>query len=947
MNGKFKVLTAGVFFFMGGQTIWAQQKKDTVKAIEEVVVVAYGIKQTPEQVTGASAKVKGDALEKPTAVSIENALQGQVTGLMSTASSGQPGANTITLIRGLGSLTSGNNPLYILDGVPIPAGDISGLLTTQNALSLINTADIEDVQVLKDGVATSLYGSRGANGVIVITTKSGRKGRSNLNFTSEIGAGNIAFDKYDMTNAQESVQLFGLGLYNAGITPTLNEGVDLAASEYEWDGISNYDWNKAVRRNNPAFSRYNLSYSGGVGNMTLFSSLSYFQQEGISRDSKFDRYTATLKGDWAASERLKMQFSINLARTVQTGTSDGSSFRNPIFTGRLISPTQPIYNPDGSYNVNLYYLNPEFNVVGIQNEDLEKGVFTKIITSLSADYQFLPNFRFTSNFGIDNTSGNELTYWNPDFGDGTFDGDANGNGLLAKAFNSYFTWNWYNFFHYNKVFADKHDVSLSAGMEATKTNREFNSLSKQGFPAGTRIKYASVGTNPVGATGSADFRGLVGYVARASYTYNKFLTVTGSFRRDGYTGFTGYYGNFFGIGASFDFGKAKLLPELFKTLKLRGSYGENGNQAVGPYAKYNQYSFNGAYISSNAGFVSNIAPAEGLYWEKSNKSNIGIDFSLGKTGSVYGTVEVYKNNNLDQIFDVPNPASTGFTTITKNLADSYSKGLEATLGFKVISNDNLNWETRFNYSYNDSRITGLNNEANPTAIDGFKGWFPGHNPTEYYTRLWAGVNPANGDPLWYTDDTKTATTNNSSLAKLSFTGKKALPTHLGSWFNELSYKNFKLSFLVNYQGNYSVFDRWAFVYDSSGQFASLSHLKSALYDSWTPDNTDATQPKFINGGNKNANAASTRYLFDGDHIRLRNVEFGYMFKKEVLNVKGLNGIYVYLRGVNLYTYAFDKKLYFDPESNSNAFNYTSSNLGVFDQTQPNLRQFMLGFNFVF
>ncbi|WP_370895702.1 SusC/RagA family TonB-linked outer membrane protein [Chryseobacterium gossypii] len=946
MNVKIRIITTGVLFFTGQALVAQAAKKDTTtkeRQIEEVIVTgSYGIKQTPEQITGSSVKVKSDQLERPTAISIENTLQGQVAGLMSTASSGQPGANTITLIRGLGSLTSGNNPLYILDGVPIPAGDISGLLTTQNALSLINPADIENIEVLKDGVATAVYGSRGANGVIVITTKSGKKGKSDLNFTSEMGAGDIAFEKFKMLNAEESTRLFGLSVFNAGEVSSLEAGYNYAKSQYGWDGVSDYDWNRAVRRANPAYSRYNLSYTGGVGNFSIFASLGYLQQEGISKDSKFDRYNGSLRADWKASDKLKLNMSINLSRSIQSGAADASAYSNPVFTARLMSPTQRFYNQNGTYNINLYYLNKEFNPIGIQNENLQKGTFNKVVTSIGADYQFLPDFRYTSNFGIDYTSGNELLYWNPDFGDGNFGKDPNGNGYLSKAFNNYFTWNWYNFVHYNKVFADKHDVSISAGIEATRTEREFNSLAKQGFPAGTRIKYADVGANPVQASGSADFRGLVGYVTRASYTYNKFLTLTGSFRRDGYSGFTGYYGNFWGAGLSFDFGKANLLPAVFKSLKFRASYGENGNQAVSPYSKYDQYSYKGAYISSNAGYVSNIAPIEGIYWEKSNKSNIGLDFTLGKNGSVYGTVEVYKNNNTDQIFNVPNPPSTGFSSITKNLADSYSKGLEATLGFRVGSMEGITWNTKFNYSYNDSKIKGLNGETTPTVIDGYKAWFPGHNPTEFYMRLWAGVDPSNGDPLWYTDETKTKTTNNSGLAKLSFTGKHALPTHIASWYNEFNYKNFKLSFLINYQGNYSVFDRWAFIYDSSGQYGYLNQLSSALYDSWTPDNPNASQPKFVYGGNKNANAASTRYLYDGDNIRLRNIELGYRFTKNALNIQGVNGIYLYARAINLITYAFDKNLYFDPESNSNAFSYTASNLGIYDQTQPNLRQYMLG-----
>ena len=956
MNVKLRLLTVGVFFFTG-QAIFAQTKRDTVtkqKDIEEVIITgSYGVKQTAEQISGSSVKVSGDVLEKPSAISIDNSLQGQVSGLMSSSSSGQPGASTITLIRGINSLQGNNDPLYVIDGVPLPAGDIAGLLTTQNALSLINPSDVENVEVLKDGVATAIYGSRGANGVIVITTKSGRKGKSDLTFTSETGAGTLAYDKFQMLNAQEHANYYAKALYNANPAgyPSIQDAYNLAVSNkvFNWDGKTDTDWFKAVKRNSPAFQRYNLNYSGGIGNFSIYSSLGYLQQEGLSRDSDFHRYNGLLKGIWKANEKLSMHFSVNLSQTKQTGPSDASAFSNPMFTGRLLSPTQSIYNPDGTYNLNLYYLNPSFNPVAIQEANEESGVFSKVIASVGMDYEFLKGLRFNSVFGLDRTTSEEFVFWNPDFGDGVNAGDPNGNGNLYKTYGTRNTWNWYNFLHYNKVVAEKHDFSLSVGMEATHKETFYDSIAAQGTPAGSRKPFLSSFLNPVEVSNTISKTGLVGYIGRASYTYNQFVTLTGTFRRDGYSGFTDYYGNFYGAGVAVDLGKAGIMPSQFQTLKLRASYGENGNTTIGPYAKFPLYSDLGSYLGDNAGSVSNpgFGGVDGIFWETSKKNNIGLDFVLKGNAGITGSIDVYKNNNTSQIIPVPVPPSSGIGSISKNQAESYSKGIEATLGLDLFKKSDFSWNTRVIYSYNDSKVTDLSGDPNPTLNDGVKAFFPGHSMAEFYTRLWAGVDASNGAPLWYVDETRTELTNDSSKAKLSFTGKKALPTHIASWSNELGYKGFKLSFLVNFQGDYSVYDRWAFVYDSDGAYANVNQLSQGLYDSWTPENTNASRPQVINGGNKNSTAGSTRYLYDADHIRLKTVEIGYRFGKNQLNVNGLNGIYVYLRGVNLVTHVFNDDLYFDPESNSNAFGNTAANLGVYDQTQPNLKQYMMGFSINF
>ncbi|MDO5614749.1 MAG: SusC/RagA family TonB-linked outer membrane protein [Cruoricaptor ignavus] len=923
----------------------AQTDPEKTTDIEEVVVRGvYGIKQTADELSGSAGKISKETLDKPTGVSIDNLLQGSSPGIMSTAGSGQPGAASITLVRGISSLTSGNSPLYIIDGVPVMTGDISGSLATQNALSLINPNDIEDIQIYKDGVATSLFGSRGANGVIVIKTKSGKKGRSSINLTTEIGTSDIAFEKFNMLSAAEQVQLYARGYRNNSQYSNLTEAeaYQQAVNYFRWDGTTNEDWRRASRRSNPAYSRYNVNFSGGSGNFQIFSSLGYLEQEGVAKNADFKRYTGTLKGDWKANDKLKTSFSINLSRGIQNGALANLSFENPVLFGNLISPTQSIYNADGSYNLNLRFTNPRTNLIGVQNRNIIQGVFDKVLTSLSIDYDIAKYLTYNTSFGIDYTNGEETTFYNPDFGSGYTPADTNGNGYLAKNHRTFLTWNWYNFLNFNKRFG-KHDVSATIGFEATQRTSRYNSFAGKGFPAGLDLPYADLAANPT-AVGSNQVRwGLVGYVARASYTYNRIATITASARRDGYSGYTDYYGNFYSIGGNVDIARLAGIKEQLRTLTLRASYGQNGNQAVGPYDKMPQYALDYSYANLNGGGIESPGAAiEGLKWEVSNKYNVGLDFALGRTGKIFGSVDLYANKNNQQIFNEQLSLTSGFSQIKRNLADVTSKGIEVSLGANLIRKEDFNWTVNGNYSYNTSEINKLTGGENVSQINGFKAFKVGHNPTEFYTRLWAGVDARNGDPLWYTDETRTRTTNNINNAALSFTGKKALPTHIAGFTNNLQYKGFNLSFTVTYQGDFSVYDSSAWLYDNSGEMAPLNIFASALYDSWTPENTGASNPKFVFGGNRSSNSQSTRYLYDGDFIRLKNVEIGYRIKQETLKINSIQSVYLYLRGTNLLTYAFDKNLYFDPESNSNQYNNTVSNLGVYSATQPMMRQFILG-----
>ncbi|MBU8883522.1 SusC/RagA family TonB-linked outer membrane protein [Kaistella sp. DKR-2] len=942
MNGKLRVLSIGVLFF-AGHTLMAQAKKDTAtktRDIEEVVVLgSYGIKESQEQKVGSYSLITSKVLEKPNAVSLDLAIAGQASGVVINSNSGQPGSNARVLIRGISSLSGNTQPLYIVDGVPVLTGDAAGIATTSNALAMINPADIESIEVLKDGVTTSLYGSRGAAGVIVIKTKSGKKG-GKFSFNSEVGAGTEAYEKYDLLDGPGMVKLLTLGYVNQGFSQAAAS--DKAKSFYNWDGVTNENWQKATRNSAPSYNRNAINYSGGNEVANIYASLGYTDQQGIARDAAYNRLNATLKGTWKMSDVLTVQMSNMLSRANQKGPLDYGYFQNPILGARFINGTQPIYNPDGSYNLSLISgIGTDFNLVGIQDVNKRKSTFTKILSSLGVDYNFARNFRFSSNIGIDYNYYDEFEWQNPDFADGVNAQDPLGDGNGIKTDFSYSTWNWSNLVHYSVKLGedDDHDINISAGAEATNRQDKNTFVIRQGYLSGHWDQNTLANAANI-ADGNSDYTEwhLIGYIARASYGYKNLFNVTGSFRRDGYSHFGDNikYGNFWAAGANVNLHNFGNISNWFQNFQVRGSYGEVGNTGGDAflYRKYNRLTPN-TYLEESG---NSISPGnQDLGWENSKKLNFGVD--LGFSSNRYRiSVDWYKNDVVNQLTsDVPNPGSTGFPTLLGNAVSSVSKGIETTLSADIFNTENFKWSLTGNYSYNDSKITKL---LSPFVDRSFaKHFLVDHNPTEWYLYSYAGVDHSNGDALWYTNEAQTETTNSTSKALRMMTGKNALPTHTAGLTNNFTYKNLTLSFLFTYMGDYYVYDLWQRYFNNDGQDIQGVQVADAL-NSWTPDNPTSDRPKFI-PGNTATRLHSTRYLYKGDHIRMKSLELGYRLPKSILGESGPKGLYVYARGVNLWTYAFDKNLPFDPEANSNTMG-TIGGMGVYDQTQPNMKQYLFG-----
>ncbi|MBV6880906.1 SusC/RagA family TonB-linked outer membrane protein [Epilithonimonas ginsengisoli] len=949
MNVKLRVLSAGAIFFLGIAANAQRKKADTVTKtndIEEVVVLGtYGIKETQEQKVGSYSIVSSKALEKPNALSVDMAIAGQVSGTVITANSGQPGSNAKVLIRGISSLTGDNQPLYIVDGVPVLVGDQAGVATTSNALAMIDPTDIESVEVLKDGATTSIYGSRAAAGVIIIKTKSGRGGKGKLTMMAEYGFGTPAFERYEFQNAQEQVNALikgymanGQSLEDATFT-VLNKDSGLLKS---WDGTRDIDWEDATRRSATGASKYNLNYSFGNEKIKGYASIGNTEQEGIIRDALYKRMNATIKIDAKVNDKISISSSNMISRATQYGPLDFGYFANPVLSARFTPNTNSIYNADGSYNLDINggVGNAGFNPVAIQDVNSRKSVFTKILSSFGFNYNILKHLRFSSNVGVDYNYYDENEYRNPDFGDGN--NAANGiTGLAIQSNYTYTTLNWSNFFNYDFKINDDHKFTATAGTETTIKWSKYPYQASTGFKSGHyEQNVVSWGTTPFATQSYQEKFHLIGYIGRLSYGYRDYFNVMGSFRRDGYSHFgdNKKYGNFWASGANVNFHNIIDLSSVFDELKVRASYGEVGSTNNMMYTNratlgQSSYMLSGGYTINNPGNPN-------LQWESSKKSNIGLDLGFANN-KLRVSFDIYKNIISDQLTNnIPNAPSTGFGLLTGNALKSESKGFESTLSYDPVKNDNFTWAINGNYSYNRAKVLSVNGPLEQTY---FKRYAVGHDPSEWYLASYIGVDPSNGDALWYTDATRTTVSNgqaSSATINRDYVGEKSIPTHTAGLTNSFTYKKLSFSFLATYAGDFSVYDLWGRYYDADGQDVGIKQVKD-VSNAWSPDNTGADRPQYRPGNTVNK-YHSTRYLYKGDYIKLKSAELGFRLNKDDLKVKEINSVYFYVRGINLLTFTFDKDLPFDPESNSNTVGNYVGGSGIYDQTQPIMRQIMFG-----
>ena len=889
---------------------------NTVSDLQQVIVTGYGTTKKATN-TGSIATVKASEIENLPFSSVDKALQGKVAGLQSVATSGQPGASQAILIRGASSISASNAPLWVVDGVPINAGDASRLQTTGNLLSTLNPNDIESISVLKDAASQSIYGSRAANGVIVITTKKGKSGKTKFRFDTELGNSDVAYvnEKYKPLDANEYINLTREGLVNAGASAA--QTTSILNSLGQGNGI-NFNWFDNIMRVGQQ-KQYNFSAEGGNDKTTFFLSGGNFVQDGTSINSQLKRNNVNFRITNKATDKLTIGLNVNAGNVSQRAPLNGGAFGNPLLSTYFLLPTYSAYKPDGTYN---YILNGGLhNTVALSEMDKRFLRQSSIRGSVNGEYKILDNLKFRSVYGIDYNALEEDQYNNPLHGDGLAS-----NGRAFAYYTRYFNYVWTNTLDLQQNITRNGDLSSSTqiGYEAQKSAGYFSTLQAQQFPPSLSLTYPASGASPTTASATISDYTFESQFASTNLNYKNRFVLSGSFRRDGSSRFSAKnrYGNFWALGATWNIDREDFMAnnKIFDQLKLRGSYGVNGNAGIGNYDAPALYGFGFNYNQLPGSAPTNVGD-ENLTWELNKPMNIGLDFSVLKN-RVNVTVDYYIRKSENLLLSVPLSNTSGFGSATRNIGSMENKGLELSLNIVPIQTKDLRWDLDFNFSNNKNTITSLPNKAD--ILSGNFVIRQGQSLNTFFLREWAGVNIATGDPQWYTTDKRQASSNVYPGASARILAGQALPKFFGSLTNALTYKGFNLSAQLYYNFGNQVFDTWRGFYLGSGNGSSFNKVKRQL-DAWTKPGDITDIPKYVYNGNKNFQGASTFNLNDGSFVRVRDIQFGYTLPKAYAEKLKIGNANFYVRGTNLFTWVKDKNLPFDPEQGTSS----ASNLNVF------------------
>ena len=993
MNVKLRLLSVGVLFFTG-QALMAQKKKsDTTtktKEIEEVVVIG-NIKLDPAQKVGSYNTVSKANFESTPFSSVDEVLNGRVAGLNFSSASGDPGSSSMVIIRGVSSLIGTPNPLYVIDGVVIGKGaDNAQVMESWNPLASIDPNAIESVDVLKDASATALYGSRGANGVIIIKTKKGKfNQKTKFDFSTETGIQDRAFDKLKIMNADEYIKYGTMLIWNSrgrGVDAAQIQNLDDAKKyfleQYETTYYNqgnlkstNTDWIKAVTRNSSVVNTYNFGATGGGENTSFRIGGSYYQNKPLIQTSAFDRISLNAAINHKASDKLKFGLNVNYSNVKRSTYFGGRASANPVTSSIMISPLRPIYNEnntpdDGIYNQSdLGEGSPTkgFNPVSILNEARQDSRINTIIASANMDYAFAKDFSFNSTFGTQTQFMKERNFVLP--GHPVYTIMEDDKGFLGDYRTTIFEWNWVNSINYNRNFG-KHNVGAAAGIEYQ--DHDYNVLSSESFTLNGDRPYF-IYTDEQFAS-NRDLRWTqLSYFGRLSYSFDKRYSVSGQLRRDGNSTLgIDKFGTFWSVGGSWNVVQESFAPSMFSTLNLRASYGVLGNipyadQWGGQYNSATNYFYNYTYgYGPNSGFggIANAANPF-LKWEEAKHLDIGADIGFFNDRLKF-TLDYYRKITSGAIDTLPLSAESGGPgAYYANIGTIRNTGFELVVEGSPIRNSNFQWNINANGAYSKTYLDELNGIDLKTYngddasddTNAFVALAPGHIFGEYYAVQWAGIAQQDdltkgiraGDALFYTDASRTDVTNLRANAQRVWMGKSAFPVYNVGLTNEFKYKNVTLSFLLTGQFDFYVQNGVNSYTIHDGRFPTRNQVVEALYDSWTDapgmENYGASNPKAVLGNPTTSRLESSRFISKGDHIRLKEMRVAYTFGDLFKKSTGINNFTIYLRGTNLLTWVFDKNLKYDPESNSNSWSWVGK--GRYWYSAPVLRNISLGFQIGF
>jgi TonB-linked SusC/RagA family outer membrane protein len=874
--------------------------KEITNELETVLVIGYGT-TSKRKSTDAVAKVSSKDIEQIPVATVQNALVGKLAGVQITQTNGKVEGGISIRVRGAASISAGKEPLYVLDGIPLVTIDESGNGAPTNPLVTLSPNEIESIDVLKDASSAAIYGARGANGVVIITTKKGKAGKGvfAINFSQGVSK---ATHKRKWLNAAQYVELFTEASINSlGDAVEAEDTFDFLAQGTDWrKGEVDSNWQDTAFQNGFTTDA-DFQVSGADEKTKYFFAGAYNNTIGIITSNELQRVTARTNISHQVSDKFTTGMNLSFSRSEIQRVQDDNSFTTPL-QAVAQSPLSPIRLADGTANPNTLYAN---FLLAIDNS-YWKTLMRRVIGKVYGEYKFIPSLKFTSEFSYDLLSQTEDNWNGKNVPFMSTDGE-----VFASSVNDE-TYIFSNYFSYDKTFGEKHTINAVAGMEFNDFNRRYQDVTSIYFP-NDNFQTVDGGAEVNAGSGNETDYTFESLFGRVSYSYDNKYLFKASIRRDGSSRFGANqrYGTFPAFSAGWIMSEESFLKEnkVISFLKLKASWGKLGNAELGNFASRQLYGSSSYNLKS--GLVFTQAGNPNLTWEKSSQTDLGVE--LGLIDKISLDFDYYKKKTDGLLFSVPIALSSGASTINQNVGVLESSGLEFTVNTTNIDSEKLKWSTSFNITTNKTIVKELPNN-NTDLLGSYTINRVGENASAFYLKEYAGVDPANGDALYFKNTVNAdgsldkTTTNDYSEAQRIVTGNP-FPELMAGLTNTMNYGGFDFTF--TFQGEWG-----ASIYNSAGIYQSVN---ADYFDNQTVDQmnrwqkpgdiTNVPQARLYDG---NGTGASTRFLQKADFIRLRNLTFGFSLPKTTLKSMGMSNVRVYLSGVNLLTFTnYDG---YDPEA---------------------------------
>ncbi|TVQ87523.1 MAG: TonB-dependent receptor [Bacteroidetes bacterium] len=884
MNGQYTITVPSdgvlVFSYIGYETKQvAVEGRNTIDVslsqsvdmLDEIIVIAYGT-TARSNLTGSAIALSSDDLSDVFSPRISTLLQGKAAGVYARSTTGRPGQTATINIRGKGSINTTNNPLWVVDGIVVGHNEPN-----------INPADVESITILKDASATALYGSRAANGVILVQTRTPEAGVSRLNFSANTGVTQLHRGNFSLMNSQDLFDYHSTWndspWYNASLLDTDTDWLDIATQT----GVA---------------QEYNLSYNGGTERISSYLSGTYYNESGALRGYQFERYSGIANINVQATDRLTLKANLS------GNLNNVDNREHSTYNAYTYLPWDHPYREDGT--------------------PIEPGTHTEYqwIGRDQSNYLYNLQWNWSSsrvnNFRLNAGADLEITDWltfssmnNISFGFGQSEwySDPRSTGGRANngAFNTSYSFSrnqlTNQMLRFHNRFGD-HSLQAFVAWEYSDLHSENNSATGHGITAGLNVLNA---TSTAASVGGGKFQSArQSFLVNLQYVYDDKYMGTASFNREGSSAFgrENQYGNFFSLSGGWNMHYEDFMADVVwvNVLKLTASYGEVGNSPSGfPHLGY--YELTGQYAGLPAARPYQIANPF-ITWERTRSTNLGIETRL--FNRITGNIDIYERDNSGLLYYVPLTALTGFTGVWENIGRIRNRGVELSLQPEVIRTRDFQWDINFNISFNRNLVMELY-EGQPITSGNIR-IEEERDMDSYFMRVWYGVDPGNGDPLWeqvIVDEDGNETiqlTNSYSDATLQFTGHTMSPDYTGGLINTFRYRDFSLSMNIGFVQGVFMYNSDRQLFDSDGNYPTFNQMNLADdWSRWEKPGDNATHPRAVMGGNRDANRPSTRFLEDASFVRLRNITLGYSLPSSINQQIGFTRARIYFSADNVFT----------------------------------------------